>query len=54
MDLTGWLDEHGNIVPDPKIGWKTLSEGAATTAIAAFDPNISGKSSFESSLDMEM
>ncbi len=41
---TGWLDAHGNIVPDPKLGWKTLPEGAATTVVAAFDPSISSRS----------
>ena len=44
IDSTGWLDEHGNIVLDPKVGWKTLGEGAATTVVAAFDTSISRKS----------
>ena len=38
------MDEHGNIVQDPKLGWKTIPEGAATTIAAAFDPNITSKS----------
>lgn len=43
MRKAGWIDDHGNIVPNPALSWKTLAEGAATTIAAAFDPSIAGK-----------
>ena len=48
MHLARWIDEHGNIIEDPKLGWKTLSEGVATTIFAAFDPSIAGRASSSS------
>ena len=38
--LTGWLHPDGSLVEDPKLGWKTIPEGAASIVAAAFDPDL--------------
>ena len=38
--LLGWLHPDGSLVEDPKLGWKTIPEGAATIIAAAFDPEL--------------
>ncbi|KAF2660451.1 short-chain dehydrogenase [Lophiostoma macrostomum CBS 122681] len=38
----GFLDEHGNV--SDKIPQKTLSQGSATTLVAALDPELEGQS----------
>ncbi|KAK3176580.1 hypothetical protein OEA41_007903 [Lepraria neglecta] len=40
LRAAGWVDEHGGIIEDPKLGWRTISEGAATTIAGAFDPSL--------------
>ena len=47
------MDEHGNIIPNPALNWKTLEEGSATTIVAAFDPEITGKSYHDESSNQD-
>ncbi|GLA12392.1 hypothetical protein AnigIFM62618_007529 [Aspergillus niger] len=39
----GWKHEDGSINDDPKLNWRTASQGAATLIVAAYDPSISDK-----------
>ncbi|OJJ77392.1 hypothetical protein ASPBRDRAFT_70814 [Aspergillus brasiliensis CBS 101740] len=39
----GWKHEDGRINDDPKLNWRTASQGAATLIVAAYDPSISDK-----------
>jgi hypothetical protein len=40
---TGWKDKDGEIIRDPKLNWRTLTQAAATLIVAAYDPSIEGK-----------
>ncbi|PYH90451.1 short-chain dehydrogenase [Aspergillus ellipticus CBS 707.79] len=37
----GWKHEDGTIVDDPRLNWRSLTQGAATLIVAAYDPSIS-------------
>ncbi|PYH73147.1 short-chain dehydrogenase [Aspergillus vadensis CBS 113365] len=41
--MAGWKHEDGSINDDPKLNWRTASQGAATLIVAAYDPSISDK-----------
>ncbi|OKL56783.1 hypothetical protein UA08_07814 [Talaromyces atroroseus] len=40
---SGWKNKDGEIIHDPKLNWRTLSQGAATLIVAAYDLSIEGK-----------
>ena len=43
MSQKGWKNKDGEIIHDPKLNWRTLSQGAATLIVAAYDLSIEGK-----------